>query len=309
MPGVVRAAALDVETIHGRRPTITVVVDGTERAGALTETAGLVIETAARTALAERLPLVIELASSGADVDEGIAALHGWGRAAAAITACSGMVPTVALVNGPAVSGPALLLGLVDHVVMTEEAYAFVSGPHMVRQFTGVPVAAATLGGSGAHARATGRRLPRRHGHGRRTAPRRHPCSTSSRPTTTSCRRGSPPTTRTTGRPRRPERSSPTSATGCYDVRSVIRALADDGRSSSCGPAGLRTSSPPSPPSAGGRSASSPTSPARWPARSTSRRRRRAPGSSPSATPSTSRWSPWSTPRASTRARTSSGAA
>ncbi len=228
VPGVARAAAVDVETVHGARPTITVIVDGSERAGALTETSGLLIEAAARTALAERLPLVIELASSGADVVEGIAALHGWGRAAAAITACSGTVPTIALVNGPAVSGPALLLGLVDHVVMTEEAYAFVSGPHMVRQFTGVPVATSKLGGSGAHSRSTG--------------------VASLIVSDTSAGRAAiaslldflpahndelPPTIGTDDPVERtvPEAGDviPTSATGSYDVRSVIRALADDG--------------------------------------------------------------------------------
>ena len=49
------------------------------------------------------------LSSAGADIDEGIPALHGWGRLASALTDCSGVVPTVVIVDGPAVSGPALL--------------------------------------------------------------------------------------------------------------------------------------------------------------------------------------------------------
>ena len=40
-------------------------------------------------------------------------------EAAKALTDCSGVVPTIMIVNGPAVSGPALLLGVADHVVMT----------------------------------------------------------------------------------------------------------------------------------------------------------------------------------------------
>ena len=67
-----------------------------------------------------------------------MAALHGWGTAARGLAACSGVVPVILAVTGPAVSGPALLLGLADHVVMSEEAYAFVSGPVMVAEFTGV---------------------------------------------------------------------------------------------------------------------------------------------------------------------------
>jgi len=64
-------------------------------------------------------PLVLELASSGADVIEGVDALHGWGGAAAAIAGCLGIVPVIAIVTGPVISGPALLLGLADMVVMT----------------------------------------------------------------------------------------------------------------------------------------------------------------------------------------------
>jgi len=58
--------------------------------------------------------------------------------------------------HGPAVSGPALLLGLADHVVMTTDAYAFVSGPQMVHQITDVVVDTGELGGAGVHASATG---------------------------------------------------------------------------------------------------------------------------------------------------------
>jgi acetyl-CoA carboxylase carboxyltransferase component len=97
-----------------------------------------------------------QFASSGADILEGIAALHGWGRAAKALAECSGVVPTINIVSGPAVSGPALLIGLADFVVMTEDSYAFVSGPTMVEEFTGIAVSTDELGGPGAHARQSG---------------------------------------------------------------------------------------------------------------------------------------------------------
>ena len=70
----------------------------------------------ARTAKDQRMPLVAHIASSGADIVEGMAALHGWGQAARAIAECSGVVPVIMVVDGPAVSGPALLLGLADFV-------------------------------------------------------------------------------------------------------------------------------------------------------------------------------------------------
>ena len=112
----------------------------------LTTAQSMTWEIAARTALAERIPFVAVVSSSGADIQEGIEASHAWGRVAVEITRCSGVVPTFAIVDGPAVSGPALLLGLMDFVVMTSDAYAFVSGPVMVRQFTGIDISKEELG-------------------------------------------------------------------------------------------------------------------------------------------------------------------
>lgn len=150
--GFVRAKATD---FHGRRVIAVDVRDGDD-AGALTPSDGHTIAAAARYALDQRLPLVIRLASSGADLREGVAALDGWGGAAREITRCSGLVPTLVIVTGPTVSGPALMLGLADIVIMVDEAYAFVSGPVMVEQFTGVPIDADELGGASVHGRTSG---------------------------------------------------------------------------------------------------------------------------------------------------------
>ncbi len=85
-----------------------------------------------------------------------MAAVHGWGTAAQEFVACSGVIPMVFCVTGPAVSGPALLLGLADLVVMVDETYAFVSGPHMVERFTGEELSNDGLGGAAMHARTSG---------------------------------------------------------------------------------------------------------------------------------------------------------
>jgi len=111
---------------------------------------------AAHAALGRHIPLVFVLSTSGADINEGVPALHAWGRVAAAMTACSGVVPTAVIVSGPAVSGPALLLGIADLTVMTESSYAFVNGPTMVEQFTGVSISVDELGGAAHHAKYTG---------------------------------------------------------------------------------------------------------------------------------------------------------
>jgi len=141
---------------YGGRSAVVARVDGSTRRGALARRDGESLAVAARLALHLRLPLVLQLASSGADISEGVDALHGWGGAAAAVASCSGHVPVLGLVTGPVVSGTALLLGLCDLVVMGSSAVAFVSGPAMVEAFTGVRVGIEQLGGVAVHATASG---------------------------------------------------------------------------------------------------------------------------------------------------------
>ena len=50
--------------------------------------------------------------------DPNVTSRAGWGAAARALTRCSGRVPVLLAATGPVVSGPALLLGLADHVVI-----------------------------------------------------------------------------------------------------------------------------------------------------------------------------------------------
>ncbi|MEY2456360.1 MAG: hypothetical protein QOK06_1454 [Acidimicrobiaceae bacterium] len=151
-PGAVNAC----ESELAGRPVVLAVCDPAIRRGALTPADGDTLADAAKHALDGNIPLVISIASSGADVTEGLAASFGWGLAARAITRCSGVVPVLMAATGPAVSGPALLLGLADQVVLTADAYAFVSGPQMVRDITGVAVDTDELGGAGMHATTSG---------------------------------------------------------------------------------------------------------------------------------------------------------
>ncbi|MEO8163083.1 MAG: carboxyl transferase domain-containing protein, partial [Ilumatobacteraceae bacterium] len=151
------AASADVRQLEqGKRSVMWIDVNSTHHRGALSAAASEVIAYAASTARDHGLPLVMSLGSSGADIVEGVAALHGWGQAAHAIADCSGVVPIITIVNGPAVSGPALLIGLSDFVIMTADSYAFVSGPTMVAEFTGIEISNEELGGTDAHARQSG---------------------------------------------------------------------------------------------------------------------------------------------------------
>ena len=224
---VVGAVTSDVREFEGRQ-VVWVDVDAGSRVGALTSDSSGKIENASITARAKGFPLIVIMRSSGADIVEGFAALHGWGLAAKALTDCSGVVPIIMVVEGPAVSGPALLLGIADFVVMTVDSYAFVTGPTMVAEFTGVRIDNDELGGAASHARYTGAAslvaadldtaidmvaqllayLPQHNDE----EPRRFPTD-------------DPPDRQT------PEAGTlmPQTSTGSYDVRDVIRAICDDG--------------------------------------------------------------------------------
>jgi len=224
---VVGAVSADVRNFEGRQ-VVWVDVDAGSRVGALTSDSSGKIENAACAARANGLPLIVIMRSSGADIVEGFAALHGWGLAARALTDCSGVVPIIMVVEGPAVSGPALLLGIADFVVMTEDSYAFVTGPTMVAEFTGVRIDNEELGGAASHARYTGATSLVAHdldGAIEMVAqllaylPQHNDEEPPLWPT-------DDPVDRQT-----PEAGAlmPQTSTGSYDVRDVIRAICDDG--------------------------------------------------------------------------------
>jgi acetyl-CoA carboxylase carboxyltransferase component len=157
------AASIDVRPIDapdGERLVVWIEFDaqppGAVKGAPLSPRTSANLEHAATVARTEGMPLVVVLASTGPDLDDGIAGLEGWGRVAKALVDCSGVVPTVLVVDGPAVSGPALLLGLADLVVMTADSYAFVNGPLMVTEFTGVQITTSELGGAAQLGRHTG---------------------------------------------------------------------------------------------------------------------------------------------------------
>lgn len=224
VPGTIGVA---VEELGGRRAVV-VRSKPDVRAGAWDEASGSQVAEAADLARGVGLPLVLVLSSAGADVRDGVPSLHAWGSAALAMSRCSGIVPMIAVLAGPLVSGPAILLGLVDVVVATEDAFAYVVGPGVVATVTGEEVTATSLGGTGPLSRWAGvvaAVAPDEEGaldaaaavlsflpdHADREAPR----------------------WATDDPPDRPcpalDAIVPASPTGSFDVRDVARALADDG--------------------------------------------------------------------------------
>jgi acetyl-CoA carboxylase carboxyltransferase component len=103
------------------------------------------------------VPVVGVLAQLGLGPRGGLADLHGWASVTRAFAGASGQVPTILVVDGPCLGGPALVLGLADIVVMTAQAHAFVNAPSSSARITGSEVLDADLvGGAWVHGTRTG---------------------------------------------------------------------------------------------------------------------------------------------------------
>ncbi len=152
-----RSDAVEAKLVEiGGRPVSWFSISGGKHHGAIGTDGAEAVERAIRLGLETGVPVVGFLDTSGADVHEGASALHAWGRLAKAMADASGVVPTVLAVTGTCVSGPSLLLGLVDIVVMTRESFAYVSGPDSVEEFTGIVVDRMALGSASVHNARTG---------------------------------------------------------------------------------------------------------------------------------------------------------
>jgi acetyl-CoA carboxylase carboxyltransferase component len=149
------AASAELREIDGRR-VVWFRIAGGKHHGAIGVRGGATVERAVQLAGELQIPLIGEFDTSGAELGEGVAALHAWGRLARELVSVSGVVPTLLSVYGACVSGPALALGCFDQVVMTEDAFAFVTGPDSIADFTGESVTRTELGGSAMHDRRTG---------------------------------------------------------------------------------------------------------------------------------------------------------
>lgn len=149
------AAQAGIVDLHGHTVAWFRLAGG-ETHGALGPVEGQTLTTVVRMAVDAGVPLVGVLDTGGADVRHGVASLHAWGTVARALSAASGVVPVCLVVAGACVSGPALLLGLADVVVITDDAVAYVSGPDAVASMTGRSVTGPALGGVGVHAGRSG---------------------------------------------------------------------------------------------------------------------------------------------------------
>ncbi len=139
-------------TVAGR-PIVCYAQDGAYLGGSLgerhAETIIRVLELAGR----GRIPVVAFVESGGARMQEGAAALGGYGRIFRQTVALTGVVPQISIVSGASAGGGAYSPALTDLIVMTQDAAMFLTGPGIVREALGEEIDAISLGGPKVHDR------------------------------------------------------------------------------------------------------------------------------------------------------------
>jgi acetyl-CoA carboxylase carboxyltransferase component len=135
----------------GGRPVYCYAQDQSFAGGSLgttqAETIARVLELAGRAGA----PVVGFVESGGARIDEGTAALDGYGSIFRHHIALSGRVPQISVITGTAAGGGAYSPALTDFVVMAGDSRMFLTGPAVVEEVMGEVVSMDELGGSRVH--------------------------------------------------------------------------------------------------------------------------------------------------------------
>ena len=102
-------------------------------------------------------PIVGLLDSGGARIQEGVAALQGYGEVFRQNALASGVVPQISVILGPCAGGAAYSPALTDFVVMTDRSsMMFITGPEVVKSVTGEEIDHEGLGGARVHTGVSG---------------------------------------------------------------------------------------------------------------------------------------------------------
>jgi len=135
------------------RPVFAYAQDPSYAGGSLGEAHADTIVRVLRLAERGRVPVVGFVESAGARLQEGLAALGGYGRVFREHVRLSGRVPQISVITGASAGGGSYAPALTDFVVMTESASMFLTGPGIVEEVTGERMTAAELGGPRVHDR------------------------------------------------------------------------------------------------------------------------------------------------------------
>jgi acetyl-CoA carboxylase carboxyltransferase component len=135
------------------RPIACYAQDGAYLGGSLGERHADTIVRVLQTAERARVPVVAFVQSGGARMQEGTAALAGYGKIFRHTVALTGVVPQISVVSGFSAGGGAYSPALTDLILMTEDAAMFLTGPGVVREALGEQIDATALGGPRIHDR------------------------------------------------------------------------------------------------------------------------------------------------------------
>ncbi len=142
--------------VYGRKIAV-YAQDFSVRGGTLGRAEGEKICHLMDMALDLKVPIVAIVASGGARIQEGVAALTQYGHIFRKTCDASGFVPQISLILGPCAGGAVYCPALTDLIVMTKEnSDMFVTGPDVVKAATGETISMNDLGGGLVHSTKSG---------------------------------------------------------------------------------------------------------------------------------------------------------
>src|ERR1700693_3513089 len=126
--------------------------DFTVFGGSLSEThAGKIIKIQDM-AMKARAPIIGLFDAGGARIQEGVAALGGYGEVFKRNVIASGVIPQISVIMGPCAGGDVYSPAMTDFIFMVKDTgYMFVTGPDVVKTVTNEVVTAEELGGASIH--------------------------------------------------------------------------------------------------------------------------------------------------------------
>jgi propionyl-CoA carboxylase beta chain len=138
-------------TVNGR--TIYVFAkDFTVFGGSLSEAHANKIMKVQDMALRNRAPIIGLFDAGGARIQEGVAALGGYGEVFLRNVLASGVIPQISVIMGPCAGGDVYSPAMTDFIFMVKgTSYMFVTGPDVVRTVTNETVTSEQLGGAIVH--------------------------------------------------------------------------------------------------------------------------------------------------------------
>ena len=138
-------------TVNGRVVYV-FAKDFTVFGGSLSETHAQKIIKLQDMALRNRAPIIGLFDAGGARIQEGVAALGGYGEVFQRNVLASGVIPQISLIMGPCAGGDVYSPAMTDFIFMVSEtSYMFVTGPEVVKTVTNETVTAEELGGASVH--------------------------------------------------------------------------------------------------------------------------------------------------------------